>query len=271
MALHRSPYEPRFEPSLRSASRPRATLSIVSPARLGSPGAGRLGTADTAGTGGGLDDDENPPPPPPRPPTPPPPEPIITYQPVAGTIKPRVFVIRNDGTGFEVLDTAVVESYLSGRRALASEAGARPGSSPAPGAAAGLAVDIREEVIEGADEEGTVIHSVLVQVPQRPPGLEPLALGGASLLQRYNPHAEELMPAFKRLAQLVKPEPGEPARAAGGVGRSKAGGGVVPEPVTACRPAEVGKQGEGNRGLTVARARCCTAPPVQGTHSRFPQ
>ncbi|GIL71263.1 hypothetical protein Vretifemale_1865 [Volvox reticuliferus] len=166
------------------------------------------------------DDDDDKPPPPPRPPTPPTPEPIITYQPVAVSIKPRIFVLRSDGTGFEVLDTDVVQSYLAGRRMLATEAAGtafsagpsgRPGSAsaiPLPGVAGGLAVDIWLEEVEGADEEGTVVHSVLVQVPQRPASLEPLPVGGATLLQRYNPHAEELMPAFKRLSQLLKPPPG---------------------------------------------------------------
>lgn len=116
--------------------------------------------------------------------------------------------------------------YIAGRRALAAEtaaiayatptsafgSGGRPGSATAatslPGAASGLAVDLRSEEIESADEEGTVVHTVLVQVPQQPLALDPLPVGGVSLLQRYNPQAEELMPAFKRLSQLLKPTPG---------------------------------------------------------------
>lgn len=72
----------------------------------------------------------------------------------------------------------------------------------------GLAVEIRRDELPDADEEGMAVHSVLVQVPQRRPELDPLPLGGAALLQKYSPHVEELMPAFKRLAQLVKPPKG---------------------------------------------------------------
>ncbi|KAG2498338.1 hypothetical protein HYH03_003597 [Edaphochlamys debaryana] len=173
----------------------------------------RSGTADGGMEGGVESDDDKPPPPPPRPPTPPPPEPVITYLPVARTVKPRIFVIRNDGTGYEVLDDEIARAYMEGRRALAMQSSSRPGSAPRimgalPVPEYGLAVDIRSEELGGAEEDGTVVHSVLVQVPQRPPALDPLPLGGAVLLQKYNPHAEELMPAFKRLAALMKPPPG---------------------------------------------------------------
>ena len=128
------------------------------------------------------------------PPPPPPPPPIHHTSPVAAGVIPRLFVIFPSGDGYEVLDSSAVDE-LSRRSAAAGNSN---------GLLASVQLDTRP--LLGAKEPGVVVHSLLSQMAQAPAAPSPLPVGVVALVQRYNPHATELLPALRRASRLDQPD-----------------------------------------------------------------